>query len=125
MELKGPASGPLLFLGLTNGMSGLPPGKPFAVPYSLTTMARFADLRELFAKANEVKSGDQLAGIAAGSEKERVAAKCALADTQLTDILAKPLIEDEVTRLIYESFDEAAFVPIRSMSVGELREHIL
>ena len=88
-------------------------------------MPHFADLRELFAKANEVKSGDQLAGIAAGSEKERVAAKCALADTQLTDILAKPLIEDEVTRLIYESFDEAAFVPIRSMSVGELREHIL
>src|SRR5437868_4113820 len=88
-------------------------------------MPHFADLRELFAKANEVKSGDQLAGIAAGSEKERVAAKCALADTQLTDIVAKPLIEDEVTRLIYESFDEAAFVPMRSMSVGELREHIL
>ena len=86
---------------------------------------RFADLRELFAKANELKSGDQLAGIAARSEKERVAAKCALADTLLTDILANPLIEDEVTRLIFDTFDEAAFAPIRSMTVGELREHIM
>ena len=88
-------------------------------------MSRFADLRELFARANEVKSGDQLAGIAARSEQERVAAKYALADTQLTEILAKPLLEDEVTRLIYDSFDETAFVPIRSMTVGALREHIL
>ena len=88
-------------------------------------MPRFSDFRELFAKANEVKSGDQLAGIAARSEQERVAAKCALADTQLTEIHAKPLLEDEVTRLIYESFDEAAFAPVRSMTVGALREHIL
>ncbi len=64
---------------------------------------RFADLRELFAKANEVKSGDQLAGVAARSEQERVAAKCALADTLLAEIFAKPLLEDEVTRLIYET----------------------
>src|SRR5215468_4911406 len=88
-------------------------------------MARFSDLRELFAKANELKSGDQLAGIAARSEQERVAAKCALADTQLTEIHAKPLLDDEVTRLIYESFDEAAFAHVRSMTVGALREHIL
>src|SRR5438309_6532489 len=86
---------------------------------------QFASLRELFAKANEVKSGDQLAGIAARSEQERVAAKYALADTQLTEILAKPLLEDEVTRLTYDSFDETAFVPIRSMTVGALRQHIL
>jgi ethanolamine ammonia-lyase large subunit len=88
-------------------------------------MSRFADLREMFAKANEVKSGDQLAGIAARSEQERVAAKCALADTQLTEILSKPLLEDEVTRLVYDNFDEEAFAPIRSMTVGALREHIL
>ncbi|PYX99061.1 MAG: ethanolamine ammonia lyase large subunit [Acidobacteria bacterium] len=86
---------------------------------------RFADLRELFAKANEVKSGDQLAGVAARSEQERVAAKCALADTLLAEIFAKPLLEDEVTRLIYDNFDEAAFAPIRSMTVGAFREHIL
>ena len=84
-----------------------------------------SDLRVLMAKANEVKSGDQLAGIAAQSEQERVAAKCALADTPLADILANPLIEDEVTRFIYEAFDERAFMPVRSMTVGEFREHIL
>ena len=53
----------------------------------------FSDHRELFAKSNEVKSGDQLAGIAAGSERERVAAKRALADLPLAEIIAKPLIE--------------------------------
>ena len=88
-------------------------------------MSRFSDLRELFAKANEVKSGDQLAGIAAGSEQERVAAKCALADTPLAEILARPVIDDDVTRLIHENFKEQAFAPVRSMTVGEFREHIL
>jgi len=84
-----------------------------------------SDLRELMAEANEVKSGDQLAGIAAQSEQERVAAKRALADTPLADVLSSPLIEDDVTRLIYETFDERAFTPVRSMTVGEFREHIL
>ena len=84
-----------------------------------------SDLRELMAKANEVKSGDQLAGIAAQSEQERVAAKCALADTPLAELLTKPLLEDEVTQLIHETFNEQAFTPVRSMTVGEFREHIL
>ena len=88
-------------------------------------MARFADLRELLAKANEVKSGDQLAGIAAESEKERVAAKCALADTPLKRILAATLVEDDVSRLIHEGFDEEAFLPVRTMTVGEFREYLL
>src|SRR5579863_5177718 len=63
----------------------------------------FTDLRELFAKANEEKSGDQLAGIAARSERERVAAKRKLADMTLREIVHRPLIEpseDDVTRLI-------------------------
>ena len=88
----------------------------------------FADLRELFAKANEEKSGDQLAGIAASSERERVAAKCALADLPLSEIVRSPLIdpeEDEVSRLILERLDEQAFRAIQSMTVGEFREHIL
>ena len=88
----------------------------------------FSDLRELFAKANEEKSGDQLGGIAARSEQERVAAKRRLADLSLDEILKKPLIspdEDEVSRLILNSFDAAAFLPIRSMTVGEFRELIL
>src|SRR5690349_14250994 len=88
-------------------------------------MSRFADLREIFAKANEVKSGDQLAGIAARDEQERVAAKCALADTPLQEILGKPLLEDDVTRLLHERFDEQAFAPVRSMTVGQFREHLL
>jgi ethanolamine ammonia-lyase large subunit len=65
----------------------------------------FTDLRELLAKANEEKSGDQLAGIAAATERERVAAKGALADLPLVDLLNKPVISpetDEVTRLILE-----------------------
>ena len=69
----------------------------------------FSDLRELFAKANEEKSGDQLAGIAARSERERVAAKRQLADVTLSEIVQQPLIDpdtDEVSRLILESFDQ-------------------
>jgi len=89
---------------------------------------RFSDLRELLAKANEEKSGDQLAGIAAASERERVAAKCALADLPLVDLLKNPLIApetDEVSRLILDSHDSAAFRPLRSMTVGDFREFLL
>src|SRR5262245_36387710 len=88
----------------------------------------FADLRELFAKANEEKSGDRLAGIAAATERERVAAKMALADVPLDEIVNRPLIEpdrDEVTRLILETLDQAAFRSICSMTVGEFREFLL
>ncbi len=88
----------------------------------------FSDLRELFAKANEEKSGDQLAGIAARSERERVAAKCKLADLTLDEIVRQPLIdpsEDDVTRLILETFDQEAFRPLASMTVGEFREFLL
>jgi ethanolamine ammonia-lyase large subunit len=88
----------------------------------------FSDLRELLAKANEEKSGDQLAGIAARSERERVAAKRKLADLTLGEIIRQPLInpsEDEVTRLILETFDQVAFRSLSSMTVGEFREFLL
>ena len=88
----------------------------------------FSDLRELLAKANEEKSGDQLAGIAARSERERVAAKRKLADLTLGEIVRQPLInpsEDEVTRLILETFDQVAFRSLSSMTVGEFREFLL
>jgi ethanolamine ammonia-lyase large subunit len=88
----------------------------------------FSDLREVFAKANEEKSGDQLAGIAARSERERVSAKRALADLTLAEIIRQPLIdpdEDDVSRLILDTFDQEAFASIQSMTVGELREYIL
>jgi ethanolamine ammonia-lyase large subunit len=86
------------------------------------------DLRRMFAHANEEKSGDQLAGIAATSEQERVAAKRALADLPLSEIVANPLIDpdlDDVTRLILETHDQETFAEIKSMSVGEFREFIL
>ena len=88
----------------------------------------FSDLRELFAKANEEKSGDQLAGIAARSERERVAAKRQLSDLSLDDILRQPLIDpddDDVSRLILEAHDAGRFETIKSMTVGAFREYIL
>src|SRR5467141_3896317 len=88
----------------------------------------FSDLRELFAKANEEKSGDQLAGIAARSERERVAAKRKLADLPLDEIVRRPLIDpddDDVTQLILDTFDQQAFRSIASMTVGEFREFLL
>src|SRR5580700_5308541 len=88
----------------------------------------FSDLRELFAKANEEKSGDQLAGIAARSERERVAAKGKLADLTLDEIVRRPLIDpddDDVTRLTLDLFDQEAFRSVASMTVGEFRELIL
>ena len=89
---------------------------------------QFRNLADLFAKANEEKAGDQLAGLAAGSEQERVAAKYALADMPLQQIVANPLIppeQDDVTRLILETHDQASFSTIKSMTVGEFREFIL
>src|SRR6267143_3697357 len=88
----------------------------------------FSDLRELFAKANEEKSGDQLACIAARSERERVAAKRKLADLPLAEIVRRPLIdpsEDDVTRLILDTFDQQTFRVIGSMTIGEFREFLL
>ncbi len=85
----------------------------------------FADLREVLAKANEEKSGDQLAGVAARSARERVAAKRVLADLSLAEIVAHPLIDDEVTRLILDTHNRAAFAEIASLTVGQFREFIL
>ena len=88
----------------------------------------FADLREVFARANEEKSGDALAGLAARSERERVAAKTVLADIRLGDIVANPIIDpdrDEVSHLILDRLDHDAFRPLRSLTVGEFREYLL
>src|SRR5689334_9789935 len=88
----------------------------------------FDDLRALLARATAFRSGDALAGIAAASAAERVAAQMALADLPLTTILAEPVVPyetDEVTRLILDSHDAAAFAPVASLTVGEFREHLL
>ena len=89
---------------------------------------QFADLRELLAKASEEKSGDQLAGIAAGTEQERVSAKRALAEVTLENIVASPVIDpdrDDVTRLILDTHDRRGFAEIKHMTVGEFREFVL
>jgi ethanolamine ammonia-lyase large subunit len=85
----------------------------------------FGSLRELLARANEEKSGDGLAGLASSSATERVAAKIALADVGIAEILANPLVEDAVTELVLTGHDAAAFRTISSLTVGELRELIL
>jgi ethanolamine ammonia-lyase large subunit len=100
---------------------------------NLTTDVRgerfqFADLRDVMAKSNEEKSGDQLAGIAARSDRERVAAKLVLADLSLKEILNDPLVDpdlDELSREILGRHDATAFERIGSLRVGEFREWLL
>ncbi|WP_019537476.1 ethanolamine ammonia-lyase subunit EutB [Paenibacillus ginsengihumi] len=89
---------------------------------------RFADLKDLLAKANEERSGDRLAGIAAADMTERIAAKSLLADCLLADIRAfapLPPEEDEVSRTIEEGVDEEIYHSIKGWSVAELREYVL
>src|SRR5579863_9865608 len=88
----------------------------------------FDSLKDLLAKASPARSGDELAGIAARSSVERVAAQMTLADLPLTSFLAEPIIPgetDEVTRLIFETHDASAFAPVASLTVGELRNVLL
>lgn len=85
----------------------------------------FADLKELMAKATPLRSGDRLAGLAADSMEEMMAAKIALADLPLRSFLHEALIpyeQDEVTRLIVDTHDAVAFAPIASLTVGEFRD---
>jgi len=89
---------------------------------------RFDDLKSLLAKATPERSGDQLAGIAAESDEERMAARLALADLPLATFLREPLIPyevDEVTRLIVDTHDSAAFAPIAHLTVGAFRDWLL
>ncbi|HAF91238.1 MAG TPA: ethanolamine ammonia lyase large subunit, partial [Pseudomonas sp.] len=92
------------------------------------TTWRFDDLREVMAKASPARSGDLLAGVAAGSDAERVAAQMCLADVPLRRFLEEALIpyeSDEVTRLIIDSHDAAAFAPISHLTVGDFRNWLL
>lgn len=89
---------------------------------------RFDDLAAVMAAASPERSGDQLAGIAADSALQRVAARRVLMDLPLTAFLNEVLVPyetDEVTRLIIDSHDRAAFAPVASMSVGEFRDWLL
>src|SRR5580698_9299041 len=85
-------------------------------------------LRELLAKASPARSGDELAGLTAASAEERVRAQMKLADVPLIAFLREPIIpyeEDEVTRLICDSHDTAAFAPVSHLTVGEFRDWLL
>ena len=92
------------------------------------TRHSFPDLRSLLARASPARSGDMLAGVAAGSAEERVAAQRALADLPLRHFLAEPIIPyeaDEVTRLILDTHDAAAFAPVAHLTVGGFRDWLL
>ena len=88
----------------------------------------FKSIREVMAKANEEKSGDKLAGIAAESAEERVAAKVVLSNLTLNDLRncpAVPYEEDEVTRIIQDAVNETIFNGFKNMTVAEFREWLL
>ena len=89
---------------------------------------RFDDLKTLLAKASPARSGDTLAGLAADTNEERVAARMALADVPLQRFLDEALIPyetDEVTRLIIDRHDRVAFAPISHLTVGDFRNWLL
>ncbi|UFX43180.1 ethanolamine ammonia-lyase subunit EutB [Bradyrhizobium sp. 41S5] len=88
----------------------------------------FDDLRMLLAKASPPRSGDRLAGVAADSAAEMIAARLALANVPLKQFLDEPVIpyeDDEVTRLILDSHDVAGFLPVSSLTVGGFRDWLL
>ena len=89
---------------------------------------QFRDLRDVMAKATPARSGDVLAGLAAGSAVERMAARMCLAAVPLRRFLDEALVpyeEDEVTRLIIDGHDPGAFAPIASLTVGDFRDWLL
>ncbi len=93
-----------------------------------TRCYRFADLKEVLAKAGPARSGDALAGLIAESAGERMAARLVLADLPLRRFLDEALIPyetDEVTRLIVDGHDAVAFALLASLTVGEFREWLL
>jgi ethanolamine ammonia-lyase large subunit len=88
----------------------------------------FPDLKRLLAKASPARSGDRLAGVAAATAAERVAAQMALADVPLATFLNEAIVpyeDDEVTRLIIDSHEANAFAPIAHLTVGGFRDFLL
>ena len=88
----------------------------------------FRSVKDVLAKANEEKTGDQLAGLAAESAQERVAAKVVLSEMTLQDLRENPAVpyeEDEVTRIIQDDLNIPAYEKIKGMTVGQFREWIL
>lgn len=89
---------------------------------------QFRSVKDVLAKANEVKSGDTLAGIAAETDLERIAAKEVLSNLLVRDLRENPVVpyeEDEVTRINQDSIDPAVYNPIANWTIAQLREYIL
>ena len=89
---------------------------------------QFRDVKDVLAKANEDRSGDRLAGVAAASMAERVAAKQVLSELKVSDLRENPVVpyeQDEVTRVIQDAVNERIYAEIRNWSMAELREWIL
>lgn len=89
---------------------------------------QFKDVKDVLAKANEEKSGDILAGIAASSGTERIAAKEVLSNLLVSDLRENPVVpyeQDDVTRIIQDAVSEPIYNKIRNWTIGELREYIL
>ena len=85
----------------------------------------FKSLKEVLAKANEFRSGDELAGVSALTAEERVAAKAVLAEVKLSDLRNNPVVpyeEDEVTRIIQDDVNEKIYEEIKNWTVSELIE---
>ncbi len=116
---------------MARGEPTLPAGYSIPVSFACTLDGvtwRFADLCELLARASPLRSGDVLAGVAAHTAEERMAARFALADLPIRTLLSDPVIpyeQDDVTRLIADRHDDAALAPIAHLTVGELREWLL
>ncbi|MGD9899562.1 MAG: ethanolamine ammonia-lyase subunit EutB [Calditrichaceae bacterium] len=92
------------------------------------TTYQFRDVKDVLAKANEHRSGDVLAGVAAASSQERVAAKYVLSNLTLADLRNNPVVsyeKDAVTRIIQDAVNERIYESIKNWSVSELREFIL
>jgi ethanolamine ammonia-lyase large subunit len=105
------------------------PGAAMAYRHTIdATSYVFPDLRDLLAKATPPRSGDRLAGIAADTAQQMIAARIALSDVLLTQFLQESVIpyeDDEVTRLIVDSHDASAFAGLSSLTVGAFRDWLL
>ena len=89
---------------------------------------QFKSVKEVLAKANEEKTGDQLAGLAAETAQERIAAKVVLSEMTLQELRENPAVpyeDDEVTRIIQDDLNIPAYEKIKGMTVGQFREWIL
>ncbi|RXM57342.1 ethanolamine ammonia-lyase subunit EutB [Clostridium tetani] len=89
---------------------------------------QFKDVKEVLAKANEEKSGDKLAGVAANTAQERIAAKVVLSNLTVADLRNNPVVPyetDEITRIIQDSVNEKIYEEVKNWTISELREWIL